>query len=191
MPLILASTSPYRAASLKRLGLAFDVVPPGVDEQPPDGVEKAGWAAALAARKAAAVAGRYPDAWVIGSDQVAWLGEEALGKPGDAARAREQLRRSSGRTLRFDTALCLRREACGFQAVETARTDVCFRELEAAEIERYVKRERPLDCAGAFKVESLGISLFQWVRGDDPSALEGLPLIALCRMLRQAGLSIP
>ena len=191
MQLILASTSPYRAASLKRLGLPFEVVPPGVDEQAPGNVAESELAAALAARKAAAVAERYPEAWVVGSDQVAWLDGRAVGKPGNPARAREQLERSSGKSVRFDTAVCLRQASSGFETVATARTEVRFRMLDADEIERYVARERPLDCAGAFKVESLGISLFEWVRGDDPSALEGLPLIALGQMLRQAGLAVP
>lgn len=191
MPLILASTSPYRADLLKRLGLPFEVVSPGVDETPPEGTAEPALAAALAARKAAAVATRHPDAWVIGSDQVAWLDGQSLGKPGNVARAREQLARSSGRTLRFDTAVCLRCVSAGFEAVETARTEVRFRELDAREIQRYVERERPIDCAGSFKVEASGISLFEWIRGDDPTALEGLPLIALCHLLRQAGRNLP
>lgn len=189
--LVLASTSRYRAALLERLGIPFEVVAPGVNEDAPDGVAERELAAALAARKAHAVADARPEQWVIGSDQVAWRDGRRLGKPGDAASARAQLAASSGHTLRFDTAVCLRGVSAGVDTTVTTRTEVRFRDLAPAEIERYVAADRPFDCAGAFKVESRGVGLFEWVRGDDPTALEGLPLITLCRLLRAAGFEVP
>ena len=145
----------------------------------------------LARAKADAVAALHPDAWVIGSDQVAERDGMTLGKPGDHAKAVAQLRAASGRTLRFHTAVCLRCVATDVALIHRDATQVVFRALDDASIERYLRAERPYDCAGSFKSEGLGIALFESIRSDDPTALIGLPLIALARMLREAGFSIP
>lgn len=191
--LVLGSTSRYRAELLRRLTPHFRQAAPDVDEAALPGETPALLAQRLAQAKARAVAARHPGALVIGSDQVAELDGQILGKPGDAARATAQLQASSGRDVRFHTALCLldaRRDPPALhQALDV--TDVRFRVLGADEIERYIEREQPLDCAGSFKSEGLGISLFEHIRNDDPSALVGLPLIALCRLLRAAGVTLP
>lgn len=188
--LILASTSRYRRELLSRLGLPFAVEAPLVDESPRPGEPPEALALRLAADKARAVSRRHPQALVIGSDQAATLdGTNAIGKPGGHERAREQLRAASGRTMDFHTALCVARASDGFEQHASVRTRVRFRRLEDAEIERYLQLEQPWDCAGAARVEGLGIALLEAVEGDDPTALIGLPLIALTRMLRQAGLS--
>ncbi len=188
-PLILASTSRYRRELLARLGLPFAVEAPGVDETALPGETPAALALRLAALKAQAVARRHPEALVVGSDQAATLdGNAAIGKPGGHARAREQLRAASGRTMVFHTALCVTRLADGFDARAGIETRVRFRRLGDAEIERYLEREQPWDCAGAAKAEGLGITLLEAIEGDDPTALIGLPLIALSRMLDAAGL---
>lgn len=189
-PLVLASTSPYRRDLLARLGLPFLVDRPDVDESPAVGETPSALAVRLAEAKARAVASRHPDAWVIGSDQVAGLDGRPLGKPGSREAAVAQLRASSGRTLRFHTAFCL------FQSGHAAlahvdRTEVVFRELGEDEILRYLDADQPWDCAGSFKCESLGISLFEAVRSEDPTALVGLPLVALSRALRSAGYRVP
>jgi septum formation protein len=145
----------------------------------------------LAIAKAAAVARDYPDALVIGSDQVAELDGMVLDKPGTAERARAQLAASSGRDVHFHTALCLLDTRSGHRHTLVDHTRVRFRTLDAAEIARYVEREQPLDCAGSFKCEGLGISLFEAIDNSDPSALIGLPLIALARLLREAGIALP
>jgi len=189
-PLILASTSRYRRELLSRLGLPFAVEAPGVDESALPGERPDAQAMRLAAEKARAVARRHPQALVIGSDQAATLdGAASIGKPGNHERAREQLRAASGRTMEFHTALCLTRHADGFDERACVATRVRFRRLDDAEIERYLQLEQPWDCAGAAKSEGLGIALLEAIEGDDPSALVGLPLIALVRMLRHAGLS--
>jgi len=188
--LILASTSRYRRELLSRLGLPFAVEAPNVDESAHPGERPAALALRLAGEKAHAVAHRHPQALVIGSDQAATLdGAIAIGKPGSHERAREQLRAASGRTMEFHTALCLTREADGFDERASVGTRVRFRRLDGAEIERYLQLEQPWDCAGAARVEGLGIALLEAVEGDDPTALIGLPLIALTGMLRRAGLS--
>jgi septum formation protein len=188
-PLILASTSRYRRELLGRLGLAFEAVAPGVDETVQAGESPASLAQRLAREKARAVAARFPRAVVIGSDQAADLDGAALGKPGTPARAVAQLRACSGREIVFHTAVCV---AAADRQIEFAdRTVVRFRELSDAEIARYVERERPFDCAGSFKSEGLGAALFDGIRNDDPTALIGLPLIALARALRQMGLALP
>jgi septum formation protein len=145
----------------------------------------------LARAKADAVAVLHPDAWVIGSDQVAERDGIALGKPGDHANAVAQLRAASGRTLRFHTSACLRRISTSVALIHRDVTEVAFRTLDDDGIERYLSAERPYDCAGSFKSEGLGIALFESMRSDDPTALIGLPLIALARMLRETGFSIP
>jgi len=190
MELVLASTSAYRAALLERLGLPFRTMAPDVDESPLDGESADDLVARLSRLKAAAGARNEKDALVIGSDQVAVLDEAILGKPGTPERAREQLALLSGRQVRFLTGLCLTDARTGHEQLEVIETPVWFRSLSEAQIADYVARERPLDCAGAFKSEGLGIALFDRLGGPDPNALIGLPLIALCRMLADAGLPV-
>lgn len=189
--LVLASTSPYRRELLSRIGVPFEAVAPQVDEAPATAEAPDRLAARLASAKAAAVAGRQPaGCWVLGSDQVADLDGRPLGKPGGRDAAIAQLRSMSGRSVRFHTAVAL--QAAGgplLQSLDT--TTVVLRPLRDAEIERYVDAERPFDCAGSFKVEGLGISLFEAVDNRDPTALVGLPLIATAALLRQAGFPVP
>jgi septum formation protein len=187
-PLILASTSRYRRELLERLRLPFEVIAPGVDESRRDGETPAALARRLALAKAEAVAARRPDAVVIGSDQVADLDGEAIGKPGTHERAVEQLTRLSGRTAIFQTALAVVQHTSGFAASELAPVRVQFRTLGAAEIEHYLRIEQPYDCAGSAKCETLGIALLDAIESDDPTALVGLPLIRLARLLREAGI---
>ena len=190
--LILASTSRYRRDLLARLGLPFTVEAPGIDESARPGERPDALALRLAAEKAHAVARRHPAALVIGSDQAATLdGAIAIGKPGNHERAREQLRAASGRTMDFHTALCVARASDGFDERASVATRVRFRRLDEAEIERYLLREQPWDCAGAAKAEGLGIALLEAIEGDDPTALVGLPLIATARLLRAAGHALP
>ncbi len=186
--LILASTSPYRRALLQRLGLPFTASKPGVDETRLPDESAASMVCRLAREKARAVAQTHPEAWVIGSDQCAVLDEHILGKPGTHARAFEQLKAASGKQVVFHTGLCLIQLASGFERVVNVPFNVHFRELGDQEIEHYLQREQPYDCAGSFKSEGLGITLFESMQGSDPSSLIGLPLIALCAMLREAGL---
>ncbi|HZX80320.1 MAG TPA: Maf family nucleotide pyrophosphatase [Lysobacter sp.] len=187
---ILASTSRYRRELLARFGLPFDAVAPGVDETPLDGEAPLALVTRLASAKAAAVARAYPDACVIGSDQLAEFDGRVLGKPGTPERAVGQLASMSGREVTFLTALCVMR---GEHEVGAAvdRTVVRFRALSQAEIERYVDAEEPLDCAGSFKSEGRGITLFDAIETMDPTALIGLPLIATARLLREAGFALP
>ncbi len=190
MELILASTSPYRRKLLERLQIPFRCEPPGVDESvgpdlPPD--ELAG---RLAQAKCRAVAERFPDALVIGSDQVAALGDLILGKPGSHERARQQLLACSGQRLDFFTGVALEHLHSGHHESRVERFSVDFRTLTGPEIEDYLHRDQPFDCAGSFKWEGLGISLFRRLVGADPTALEGLPLIALTDMLSAAGLQV-
>ena len=187
---ILGSTSRYRRALMERLHLSFDVQAPEVDESALPGETPAALAARLALAKAQAVAERFPEAVVIGSDQVADLDGEALGKPGDHARAGAQLRRMSGRTLVFQTAVAVVCRATGFVQQDLAPVRVVFRELGDDAIERYLRIEQPYDCAGSAKSEGLGIALLEAIDSDDPTALVGLPLIRTCRMLRGAGVDL-
>lgn len=187
--LILASTSSHRRTLLSRLGLPFASVSPDVDETPQDDEPPASLARRLALQKAKAVAARYPQAWVLGADQTAAVGTLRLDKPGTAARARAQLQAMSGRSVRFHTAFALVRGAsclCGEDM-----TTVYLRTLSTEEIDRYLARESVLDCAGSFKCEGLGITLFSAIDSRDPTALIGLPLIALADQLRIAGFSLP
>lgn len=189
---ILASTSRYRAELLRRLLPAFTQEAPDTDETPMPGEAPAARAVRLAAAKARAVAARHEDAIVIGSDQVASLDGDILRKPGDAATARGQLARSSGRAVEFFTAACLvdtRQPAAEHAALDTTRA--AFRELDAGTIERYLDAERPFDCAGSFKCEGLGIALFDRIDSTDPTALVGLPLMAVAGLLRRCGLALP
>lgn len=189
-PLILGSTSAYRRELLQRLRVPFDVVAPAVDETPQAGERPPELARRLALAKARAVAQRHPSAIVIGSDQVADLGGEPLGKPGTHERAVEQLRRMRGRTVIFQTAVAVVCLETGFEQLELAPVRVRLRELSDAEIETYLRAETPYDCAGSAKSEGLGIVLLDAIESDDPTALVGLPLIRTARMLRAAGLSL-
>jgi septum formation protein len=189
--LILASLSPYRRELLARLGLPFEVVPPRVSEAHLAGESPADRALRLALMKAQAVAQQYPDAVVIGSDQVAACGQEVLDKPGDADRCRAQLAGLSGKTARFHTACAVLGVSAQLHLAHVDTTTAMFRPLSADEIERYVARERPFDCAGGFKVEALGVSLFECIESQDPTALIGLPLIWLAAALRAAGYQLP
>ena len=187
-PLILASTSRYRRELLSRLRLPFEVLAPEVDEAALTGETPAALASRLALAKARAVAARRPEAVVIGSDQVADLDGEALGKPGNHARAVQQLRRMRGRKVLFHTALAVVRGDAGFERALSSTVVVSFRELDDAEIEHYLRAEQPYDCAGSAKSETLGIALLDAIEPDDPTALVGLPLIRTCALLRAAGL---
>ena len=190
-PLILASTSPYRRELLARLGLDFEVVAPEVPEEHLAGESPTDRALRLATAKAQAVSARYPQALVVGSDQVAACGGEVLDKPGDAGRCREQLRRLSGHAAHFHTACVLLGARGSPHLAHVDTTTVVFRELSAGEIDRYVARERPFDCAGGFRAEALGITLFDCIESQDPTALIGLPLIWLAGALRDAGFAVP
>ena len=185
--LILGSTSRYRHELLSRLRLPFDVVAPQVDETPLPLETPRALASRLALAKAQAVAHLHPQAVVIGSDQVADLAGEPLGKPGNHARAVEQLQRMRGQTVVFQTAVAVVCLSTGFEQCELAAVKVQFRDLSDAEIEAYLLAEQPYDCAGSAKSEGLGISLLEAIDNDDPTALVGLPLIRTCRMLRSAG----
>lgn len=189
-PIILASSSRYRAALLARLQLDFSQHSPDVDETPLAGESPVSLAERLACIKARAVAEKHPGCLVIGSDQVAHLDGELLGKPGSAERAYRQLARCSGKTVQFHTGLCL----TGPRDAVTSLVDtftVVFRKLTDTQIKRYIEREQPLDCAGSFKAEGLGISLFEKLSGKDPSTLIGLPLVDLVTLLNQRGIAIP
>jgi septum formation protein len=187
---ILASTSAYRASLLRRLLDTFEQASPGTDEDPLPGEAPASRAVRLAEAKARAVASTRRSCVVIGSDQVADLEGTVLDKPGTVHAAHKQLAASSGREVVFHTAVCVI-DGGGTASLHVDETRVRFRELSAHDIERYVERERPLDCAGSFKCEGLGIALFERIVNEDPTALIGLPLIATCRLLRDAGIALP
>lgn len=187
--IVLASGSRYRAELLARLGLPFQAWSPSVDEAPLPGESCAQTAVRLARRKAEAALERFPGAWIIGSDQVAELDGRPIGKPGDRDNARRQLAAMRGRSVVFHTALCLLAHGRAHEALVPTR--VAFRDLADAEIERYLDREPAFDCAGSAKSESLGIALLSSLSGDDPTALVGLPLIALAGMLRREGAPVP
>ena len=203
--LILASSSRYRQELLRRLGLPFRVVSPDIDESPRPGEAAAALVERLAAAKAAKVGARLGEGVVVASDQVAVVagpeGERILGKPGGRAKAIAQLAELSGREVYFLTSLCVREwvggsggsgagaRHAGSEQLATETTLVQFRNLSAAEIERYVEQDQPFDCCGAFRSEGLGTSLLQRIESSDPSALVGLPLIRLCAMLRRVGLN--
>jgi septum formation protein len=186
--LILASTSRYRRELLERLRLPFEVEHPGVEESPQPGEAPDALAQRLALAKAHAVAARHPDAVVIGSDQVAELDGQAIGKPHTHARAVEQLRAMSGRSATFHTAVAVVRGRDGFSRVLLAPVTVRFRSLRDGEIEHYLRAEQPYDCAGSAKCETLGIALLEAIESDDPTTLVGLPLIRTCALLREAGI---
>ena len=187
--LILASTSVYRRELLGRLGIAFEVISPKVDETPLPHEGTLDLALRLAKAKAAAVAKDHPDAWVIGSDQVADLCGAAIGKPGNFERAMAQLQLMRGATVTFQTALCVMHGEV--ETTVNIPTEVTFRKLPDDVLEAYLHAEEPYDCAGSAKSEGLGISLLEAIKSDDPTALIGLPLIALSGLLRDAGFAIP
>jgi septum formation protein len=189
--LVLASTSPYRRALLARLALPFDVVAPEVSEADVPHELPAARARRLAVAKAQAVAHQYPEAIVLGSDQVASLGERVLHKAAHAAHCREQLAALSGKTASFHTACAVVGRSAGVSLAHLDTTSVVFRVLASDEIARYVEREQPFDCAGGFKAESLGISLFKRIDSSDPTALIGLPLIWVTHALRACGYALP
>lgn len=191
MKLVLASTSAYRRELLQRFDLPFDVARPDIDETPLPGETPQATAERLAVEKARAVAGQFEDALIIGSDQVAHMGDTRFGKPGTVERAIAQLQSMSGRTVVFHTALAVLNTRSGHVQLDAVPTQVRFRTLGDDEIVRYVNKERPLDCAGSAKSEGLGITLLDALSGDDPNALVGLPLIALARMLRNEGIALP
>jgi septum formation protein len=190
-PLVLASTSRHRQLLLERLSVPFEAVAPGVDETRSfrESVEQLVKRLSLA--KAEAVATQRPGAVIIGSDQAAERDGEILGKPGDHTTATAQLKAASGKYMKFHTGLCVIDTRDGRVQEYTDVTRVAFRKLTDAEIERYLQAEQPYDSAGSFKSEGLGITLFEGIESNDPSALIGLPLIALCRFLRTVGLELP
>jgi len=189
-PLILGSTSRYRKELLNRLRIPFETASPDVDETPHSNESPKDLALRLALAKARAVALKYPEAVVIGSDQVADLEGTPLGKPGNHANAILQLQRMRGKTVIFQTALSVVCIATGYERTDLAEVKVKFRDLSDAEIETYLRAEEPYDCAGSAKSEGLGIALLDAIDNDDPTALIGLPLIRTCQMLREAGVKL-
>lgn len=190
MQLVLASTSPFRRELLERLGLPFSSSAPAVDETRQADETPEHLVRRLAKAKAHAVAGEFPRALIIGSDQVAVLHGQILGKPGNHDAAVAQLTASSGQPVNFLTGLCLYNSQSGTSQVDVISYTVVFRSLDAKQIENYLQREQPYNCAGSFKSEGLGISLFQSMQGEDPTALIGLPLIRLIDMLATEGITV-
>ena len=189
--LVLGSTSPFRRELLSRLGLPFDTASPDIDESPLAGEAPQALVKRLACLKAQAVSANFDQALIIGSDQVACIDGEILGKPGNRENAIAQLSRAAGRKVTFYTGLCLLNAASGRVQSCCELFSVHFRSLDQAQIERYVDHEQPFGCAGSFKSEGLGISLFSRLEGDDPNALIGLPLIRLVQMLDEEGIAVP
>ena len=189
-PLVLASTSPFRRELLQRLGIPFTTAAPAVDELPLPGETPAQLVQRLSESKARAV-GKTHAGLIIGSDQVATTGQDILGKPGSHERAVQQLQQLAGKTVTFHTGLCLLDTTKDTAQVDVVPFSVEFRQLDTTQIERYLRREQPYNCAGSFKSEALGITLFTRMRGDDPPALIGLPLIRLTDMLAAAGITLP
>lgn len=189
-PLVLGSTSRYRRELLERLHIPFKVAAPDVDETPQPGERPQALAERLALAKARAVAAAFPSAVVIGSDQVADLDGQPLGKPGTHDRAVAQLRQMRGRTVIFQTAVAVVCLETGFEAQSLAAVKVKFRDLTDDEIEHYLRAEQPYDCAGSAKSEGLGIALLEFIENDDPTALVGLPLIRTCRLIQAAGVKL-
>ncbi len=191
MNLILGSTSRFRKELLNKLGLDFDVDTPDIDESMHSGEKPEKFVQRLALDKARAVATRHNNALIIGSDQVACIGNHILGKPGNRERAIAQLTKASGQRVSFYTGLCLLNSNSGSFQVVCEPFHVYFRDLSQEQIERYLDAEQPYNCAGSFKSEGLGIALFERLEGDDPNSLVGLPLIRLIAMLEQEGIHIP
>lgn len=189
--LILASSSPYRRLLLERLRLPFRCHAPNIDESQREGESPQTLVERLAREKALTVAQEYPDALIIGADEVAVIADRVMSKPGNRERARRQLRLASGRVARFLTCLCLFNSRAGRQQQDTVSVEVAFRTLTDAEIERYLDLDAPYQCAGSFKAEAGGITLVERISGYDDTALLGLPLISLQKMLRNEGYTIP
>jgi MAF protein len=188
--IVLASSSPYRRKLLEQLGLPFEWASPDIDETARVGEMPTALVMRLAQAKAHTLAERFPQHLIIGSDQVACLDGKILGKPGNFDKAKQQLRGCSGRRVEFLTGLCLLNSQSSLFETIVEPFSATFRALDEAQIERYLQREQPFDCAGSFKVEGLGIALFERLEGDDPNALIGLPLIRLVTLLQKAGLAI-
>jgi MAF protein len=189
--LVLASTSPFRRELLQRLGITFETLAPDVDETRQQGETPEALVLRLSEAKARAGAKQYPNALIIGSDQVAVCGDEVLGKPGNHSAACVQLRRLAGQRVSFLTGLCLYDAASDTVLVDLIPYQVVFRRLTDQQIDRYLNIEQPYNCAGSFKSEGLGISLFESMHGEDPNALIGLPLIRLTSWLNTSGINIP
>ncbi len=190
MKLVLASTSPFRKVIMEKLGLPFETLSPQTDESLFEGESPEQLVQRLAVAKAKAVAGICGDGLIIGSDQVAMIEGKILGKPGTHKKAIKQLQQASGKTVRFFTGLCLLNAATGNHQTEVVPFDVIFRKLTDVQIENYLQKEKPYNCAGSFKSEALGICLFEKLQGDDPNTLMGLPLIRLVRMLEKEGVAV-
>jgi len=190
LPIVLASTSPYRKELLQRIGIDFKTIAPDVDESSLPGETPENLVKRLAEAKARVI-GKTCEALIIGSDQVAVSGDEILGKPGSHENALVQLRKLSGKLVTFQTGLCLLNSTSNEMQVDTVPFRVQFRKLDEQQIERYLRADQPYNCAGSFKSEGLGITLFERMDGDDPTALIGLPLIRLTSMLMQAGVVLP
>ncbi len=188
--IILASSSPFRMSLLQRLHLPFSCISPEIDESHLENETAEGYVKRLARQKAEAIARSNPDAVVIGSDQCALLGETILGKPGSHENALNQLKRIQGETVIFHTGLCVLQNSGEFCMLEDILYEVEFRQLQEAQLEHYLQVEQPYQCAGSFKSEAYGVTLFNRMRGDDPTALIGLPLIRLAHMLEEAGVSV-
>ncbi len=189
-PIVLASSSSYRRQLLEKLGLSFECESPDLDESPLLGETPTQLVKRLATQKAKALCKRYNNHLIIGSDQVAALDEQLIGKPGSHEAAAGQLKNCSGKVVYFYTGLTLLNTASGRQQYQCCRYDVHFRKLTESQIEQYLLREQPYDCAGSFKSEGLGIALFSAIKGDDPNSLIGLPLIALTEMLYIEGVDV-
>lgn len=188
--LVLASTSPFRRAILEKLAIPFETITPNVDETPMPGESPEQLVARLSELKAKAVADNYADALIIGSDQVAVVDGQIVGKPGTHEKALSQLKRASGKRVSFLTGLCLYNTKSKRAQIEVVPFNVIFRQLKDVQIESYLQKEKPYNCAGSFKSEGLGIALFERLEGDDPNTLMGLPLIRLIRMLESEGLPV-
>lgn len=185
--LVLASTSPFRKALLERLSIPFLTAAPGVDESALPGETPESLVKRLAEKKARVVAAQFPDALIIGSDQVSIVNDSVVGKPGTHEAAVKQLRNASGQCVRFLTGLCLLDSATNGAQIDVVPFEVTFRTLTDNQIEQYLQRDKPYNCAGSFRSEKLGIALFEKMAGDDPNSLIGLPLIRLVTMLEKAG----
>ena len=188
--LILASSSKYRQNLLSRLAIKFDSIPPQVDETPLKNESAEDLAIRLSELKARTISNSHPDQYVLGSDQVASHNDQIIGKPITYENAFNQLKNFSGDQVSFITGVTLINKSINYCQTEVSIVKVEFRELSAAEIESYLNYDKPFDCAGSFKVESLGISLFESVQSNDPTSLEGLPLISVCRLFRSAGINL-
>lgn len=190
-PLVLASSSAYRRELLSRLGLPFETASPHLDESPLAGEAPMVTCERLAQEKARKIAPSHPHALIIGSDQIALLHGELVGKPGNHANAVRQLQRASGQEMTFHTALCLLNAQTGRMQLDRVVVTVQYRNLHPEQIERYLAADQPYDCAGSGRIETLGITLVEWVKSDDPTALIGLPLISLTSMLLNEGVVLP